>query len=125
VTDKSNQAYKSIGEVAKILNLVNKKNGSLNTHTIRYWEKEFKNINPKILSGKRRYYDNKEIEKLKTIQFLLKKQGLTIKGVKIYLKNKSFNLDEPLNNSININKKDVLVNKINKISKLIKSIKKK
>ena len=39
---KSDSAYKSIGEVAKILNLVNKKNGNLNTHTIRFWEKEFK-----------------------------------------------------------------------------------
>ena len=45
---KFDGAYKSIGEVAKILNLVNEKNGSLNTHTLRFWEKEFKNINPKI-----------------------------------------------------------------------------
>ena len=35
---KSDEAYKSIGEVAKILDLVNKRNGSLNTHTIRFWE---------------------------------------------------------------------------------------
>ena len=46
---KPNSTYKSIGEVAKILNLVNEKNGSLNTHTLRFWEKEFKNINPKYL----------------------------------------------------------------------------
>ena len=38
---KSDDAYKTIGEVAKILDLVNKKNGSLNTYTIRFWEKEF------------------------------------------------------------------------------------
>ena len=37
--NKSDDAYKSIGEVARVLNLVNKKNGSLNTHTIRYWER--------------------------------------------------------------------------------------
>ena len=43
---KFDGAYKSIGEVAKILNLVNEKNGSLNTHTIRFWEKEFNNIKP-------------------------------------------------------------------------------
>ena len=35
--NKSDDSYKSIGEVAKILNLVNKKKGSLNTHTIRFW----------------------------------------------------------------------------------------
>ena len=69
--NKFDSAYKSIGEVAKILNLVNKKNGKLNTHTIRYWEKEFKQIKPKILAGKRRYYDQKCIFTLKKIQFLL------------------------------------------------------
>ena len=39
MTEKSDNAYKSIGEVAKILNLINKKTGKLNTHTIRFWEK--------------------------------------------------------------------------------------
>ena len=53
---KSNEAYKSIGEVARILNLINKKNGSLNTHTIRFWEKEFKSINPIILAGMLQYF---------------------------------------------------------------------
>ena len=48
--NKSDKTYKTISEVAKILNLVNKKTGSFSTHTIRFWEKEFKNINPKILS---------------------------------------------------------------------------
>ena len=52
--NKSNKAYKSIGEVAKILNLVNKKKGTFNTHTIRFWEKEFKQIKPYILNGNRR-----------------------------------------------------------------------
>ena len=79
---KSNEAYKSIGEVAKILNLINKKNGFPNTHTIRFWEKEFKIINPIILAGRRRYYDEKSIEVLKKIKFLLKNQGMTIKGAK-------------------------------------------
>ena len=54
---KNSDAYKSIGEVAKILGLVNKKKGTLNTHTIRFWEKEFKQIKPKILNGNRRYYN--------------------------------------------------------------------
>ena len=65
--NKSDEAYKSIGEVAKILNLVNKKNGSLNTHTIRFWEKEFKIIKPRVLTGRRRYYDNSTILTLKKI----------------------------------------------------------
>ena len=122
---KSNEAYKSIGEVAKILNLINKKNGSPNTHTIRFWEKEFKSINPIILAGRRRYYDEKSIEVLKKIKFLLKNQGMTIKGAKRALGNShSFNLDDSLNKSINVgNKSLVLKRQISKISKLIKEIK--
>ena len=57
MTKKTFDAYKTISEVAEILNLVNSKNGSLSTHTLRYWEKEFKQIKPKILAGNRRYYD--------------------------------------------------------------------
>ena len=53
---KNSEAYKTIGEIAKELNLINKKTGSLQTHTLRYWEKEFKQIKPKIMAGKRRYY---------------------------------------------------------------------
>ena len=122
---KTDEAYKSIGEVAKILNLVNKKKGSLNTHTIRFWEKEFKIVYPKILTGRRRYYDKKSIEVLKKIKFLLKNQGMTIKGAKRALEiSTSFKLDDSSNKSIKVAKKSlVLRKKISKISKLIKEIK--
>ena len=121
---KFDEAYKSIGEVAKILDLVNKKNGSLNTHTIRFWEKEFKAIKPRILAGRRRYYDNSTIETLKKIKFLLKNQGMTIKGVKKVLSDStSFNLDDLSNKSINMTNNLVLKKKISKIAKLIKDIK--
>ena len=121
---KSEEAYKSIGEVAKILDLVNKKNGSLNTHTIRFWEKEFKSIKPRIFTGRRRYYDNSTIETLKKIKFLLKKQGMTIKGAKKVLsESTSFNLEDLSNKSINMNNNLVLKNKISKILELIKDIK--
>jgi|TARA_B100000959_G_C14782843_1_gene542258 DNA-binding transcriptional MerR regulator len=122
--NKTNEAYKSIGEVARILNLINKKNGSPNTHTIRFWEKKFKIIKPLILSGKRRYYDEKSIEVLKKIQFLLKDQGMTIKGAKKALEVRdSFNLDDSINKSIKADNKNlVLKKKVAKISKLIKEI---
>ncbi len=121
---KKENAYKSIGEVAKLLNLVSQKTGKLNTHTIRFWEKEFRQIRPKIFSGKRRYYDNKTIEILKKIMFLLKEKGMTINGVKKYLINKnSFDLDEFSNTSIN-SKNNNLKSQIEKISKLVKEIKK-
>jgi len=112
------------GEVAKILNLVNKKNGTLNTHTIRFWEKEFKQIKPKIFAGRRRYYDKKSVQLLKKIRFLLKEKGLTINGVKKFLLNESsFNLDETSNRSINTSKNN-LKSKLEKISNLLKEIKK-
>ena len=121
---KTENAYKTIGEVAKDLNLVNSKNGKLNTHTIRFWEKEFKEIKPKIFSGKRRYYDKKNVEILKKIKFLLKEKGLTINGVKKLLINKSsFNLDVSPNSPINTQKIN-LRTKLEKISSLVKEIKK-
>ena len=119
---KSNKAYKSIGEVAKTLDLVNKKKGTLNTHTIRFWEKEFKQIRPKILNGNRRYYNNDTIEVLKKVKYLLKEQGMTINGVKkVFNTGKALKLDELPNISINADYK--FKNKIKKISNLIKQIK--
>ncbi|MDA9683813.1 MerR family transcriptional regulator [Candidatus Pelagibacter sp.] len=115
------KTYKTIGEVAEILNLVNKKTGKLSTHTIRFWEKEFREIKPYIFAGNRRYYDHKSIEVLKKIQFLLKNQGMTIKGVKKHLQSKYSNLDEVHNQTIN---SVTLKNKLNKISNLLKEIKK-
>jgi len=119
---KSNKAYKSIGEVAKILDLVNKKKGTLNTHTIRFWEKEFKQIKPNILNGNRRYYNNATIEVLKKVKYLLKDQGMTINGAKKVLNSdKSLKLDELPNNSINANYN--IKKKLKKISDLIKKLK--
>ena len=121
---KLDDAYKSIGEVAKDLNLINHKTGKLNTHTIRFWEKEFKQIKPKIFAGKRRYYDQKSIKIIKNIRYLLKEKGLTINGVKKFLINESsFNLDETSNRSINASKNN-LKSKLEKISNLVKEIKK-
>ena len=121
---KNDTAYKSIGEVAKILNLVNSKKGTLNTHTIRFWEKEFKQIKPKILNGNRRYYDKSTIELLKKIKFFLKDQGMTIIGVKKLLKtNKSLELDEYSNKSISVHNSKIKT-KLKNILKLVKDIKK-
>jgi DNA-binding transcriptional MerR regulator len=122
MSHKTSKIYKSIGEVAKILNLVNEKKGTLNTHTIRFWEKEFKQIKPNILNGNRRYYNNETIELLKKVKYLLKEQGMTINGVKKVLKShKSLKLDELQNNSISSGYNIKI--KLKKISNLIKDIK--
>ena len=118
---KDKEAYKTIGEVTKILNLRSRRNKSIPTHTIRFWEKEFKQIKPKILIGNRRYYDEKNIQLLKKIHYLLKEQGMTINGAKKILNNKEpLKLDETQNNSINTHN---LKNKLVKISNIIKSLK--
>ena len=120
--NKEDNSYKTISEVVKLLNLKSKKSHSIPTHTLRFWEKEFKQIKPKIFLGNRRYYDKKNIELLKKIHFLLKDQGMTIKGVKKILDNKeSLKLDEIANNSIRTNNLKV---KLNKISNIVKSLKK-
>jgi DNA-binding transcriptional MerR regulator len=119
--DKSDRAYKTIGEVAKILNLKSNKNGDLPTHIIRFWETQFKQIKPKILNSNRRYYDEDCINLLKKVKFLLKEQGMTINGVKKILNGKqSLELDEIANNSI---RADNLRNKLVKISKIVKNLK--
>ena len=120
-TNKSDQAYKTIGEVVEILDLKTRSGNKTSTHTIRYWEKEFKQIKPKILSGNRRYYNKSNVDLLKKIKFLLKEQGMTINGVKKILnKGHSNHLDEISNKSI---RTDNLRNKISNISKIIKDLK--
>jgi len=124
--EKKSEAYKTIGEVAKIVGLIDKKRGTLSTHTIRFWEKEFSQIKPKILAGKRRYYNNKEIRMIKLIKHLLKEKGMTIKGVKAVLNNpKSLTLDDTTIYSVSNQSltKEKIKDKIKKISKIIDELK--
>ena len=119
---KLNNAYKTIGEVAELLNLKNEKNGKLNTYILRFWEKEFKQIKPKLMNNKRRYYDKNTINLLKRIKFLLKDQGMTIKGVKNIIKDERFNLDDGINLPINTSKNDLKL-RLKKISSILKNLK--
>ena len=122
MTNKTDNSYKTISEVVKILGLKSKRAKSIPTHTIRYWEKEFKQIKPKIFNGNRRYYDNENIKIIEKIHFLLKDQGMTINGVKKILnEEKLLKLDEMSNKSI---KAKDFKNKLIKISNIVKSLKK-
>ena len=121
--NKLNSAYKSIGEVARILELNDEKKGRLKTHTIRFWEKKFKQIKPKLFNTNRRYYDQNSIDILKKIKYLLKDEGMTIEGVKKMLnKNKSLKLDDYSNKPINTQNNNLKI-KLNKISKIIRELK--
>ena len=127
IINKKDTAYKTIGEVAKELDLVNKKTGHLQTHTIRYWETQFKQIRPIIRAGKRRYYSLKDLEVIKYIKFLLKEKGLTISGVKKMLNDtKTRSLDDSINLSVyksDLRTTKVIKEKIKNISKIINELK--
>ena len=124
---KSNDAYKTIGEITKELGLVNKKTGHLQTHTLRYWETQFKQIKPLIRAGKRRYYSKKDFEIIKMIMFYLKEKGLTINGVKKILDSKkNTTLDDNDNSSLyrqNLKVSKLIKNKVKKISKIASELK--
>ena len=93
--------YFSIGEVASKFNV--------NPSLIRFWEQEFKILNPKKNSRGNRKFTKKDIENLNKIYFLLKEKGYTIQGAKDYISN------EKSSNQLNI------VNKLKQIkNKLIK-----
>ena len=125
---KSDNAYKTIGEVTKELGLINKKTGSLQTHTLRYWETQFRQIKPIIRAGKRRYYSEKNFQTIKLIKFLLKEKGLTINGVKKILNNSGIHsLDVNMNLGVykpNLKNTKIIKDKIKKISKIISELKK-
>ena len=124
---KSESKYKTIGEVAKRLNLIDKKTGQLQTHTIRYWETQFKQIKPTIMAGRRRYYSDKNIKILIFIKNLLKEKGLTINGVKKLLEAKNLeSIDDSLNFGVYkpTNKSTKIIkDKLKNISKIIKELK--
>ena len=125
---KTTAKYKTIGQVAKELDLIDKKTGHLQTHTLRYWETQFRQIKPSIRAGKRRYYSQKDFKIIKFVKYLLKEKGLTIIGVKKILNN-------PNNQSIDQNdvlgvykptlgNTSVIKEKVKNISKIIKELKK-
>ena len=66
--------YYSISEVSELYDI--------KTHTLRFWEKEFKDLKPITRKGNRRYYQEADLALIKKIQSLLYKDGMTIAGAK-------------------------------------------
>ena len=124
---KKEDSYKTIGEITKELGLVDPKTGALQTHTLRYWETQFKQIKPSIKAGKRRYYSKKDVQIIKKIKFLLKDKGLTIKGAKKIMKgDSSALLDDDLDIGLykqNLKDSKTIKERIIKISKIVKELK--
>ena len=113
----------TIGELSRNLNLVNRVNKKPSTHILRYWEKEFKQINPRIIN-KRRYYSSDQVEIIKKIKFLLKDKGMTISGVKSLLNLKINKLDDYNSHGLKAEYyKDFLKSKSKKLLNKIKKLK--
>lgn len=79
-SSKLSKLYYSISEVADMFDV--------NMSLIRFWEKEFPNLQPKKNKRGNRYYSPKEIEKFNRIYTLVKLEGYTLEGAKKALKSK-------------------------------------
>jgi len=125
---KNEKSYKTIGEIAKELGLINQKTGQLQTHTLRYWETQFKQIKPTLGPGRRRYYSKKNFEIIKIIKYLLKQKGLTINGVKKILNDPEItSIDHIMDLGIynpSLSKTKDIKKRLKKISKIISDLKK-
>ena len=114
----------SISQLSYKLNLISPNNKKPKNYILRYWEKEFKQIKPKIIN-RRRYYSIEQIELIKLVHFLLKNKGMTINGVKKVLNTDINKLDDYNSHSLKANyykkelikKSKLILNKIKKIKK--------
>ncbi len=114
----------NITELAKMLKLVNVSNKKPLNYILRFWEKEFKQIRPKLINN-RRYYTVEQVKLIKKIKFLLKDEGMTIKGAKNILNRKIKKLDDSNSNSLQaVYYKKVLKEKSSQILEKIKKLKK-
>ncbi len=114
----------TITELSRKLGLNKSDKNNSSNYILRYWEKEFKQIKPKLIN-KRRYYSSDQVKIIKFIKTLLKDNGLTIKGVKKILNNNK-KLDyndlhglsaEYFENNIK-NKSKIILDRIKKLKKL-------
>jgi len=123
--EKTPKALKTIGEAARELNLVHTETGKVKTHIIRFWEKEFPQIKPKIRAKGRRYYTPENINLLKKIFFLLKDKGMTIKGVKKMFQNKisDIQVDDFVRKDIDTYSDITKKKKLKKIKKILCELK--
>ncbi|MDR0538130.1 MAG: MerR family transcriptional regulator [Tannerellaceae bacterium] len=86
--NKELKIHFSIGEVAEMF--------GLNESTIRYWEKEFDMLKPSVVRNGTRKYNRNDIEVVRKIFFLVKKQKMTLEGARAKLKVKGNDIDRQL-----------------------------
>jgi len=74
---KAPDALRTIGEVAKALNI--------RQHVLRYWEEQFPTLKPIKRSGGRRYYRPEDVQLLLTIDRLVHREGYTLRGARLVI----------------------------------------
>ena len=72
--------YFAIGEVSELC--------GVKPHVLRYWEREFSQLDPVKRRGNRRYYQPRDVLLVRRIRHLLHDQGLTIDGARQWLAGK-------------------------------------
>ena len=88
--NKSKEAYKTIGEVAKEL--------GVSPHVLRFWENKFDRLKLIKRKNNHRYYNEEDISFLLNVKKLINEEGYTIKGVQIYLSKEVKKTNSPSNN---------------------------
>ncbi len=78
--DKSDAAFRTIGEVSEDLGVAQ--------HVLRYWETRFPQLKPIQRAGNRRYYRPADVALVRRIHMLLNHDGYTVKGVQKLLADK-------------------------------------
>lgn len=73
--------YFKIGEVSEIT--------GLESHVLRFWESEFKNIKPRRTSTGQRMYRKNDIQLILYIKHLLHNEKFTIQGARKYLESET------------------------------------
>ena len=81
MSDKANDAFKTISEVSALLDLPQ--------HVLRFWESKFSNLRPLKRRGGRRYYRPNDVAVLHRIRQLLYVDGFTIQGAQKLLRSKA------------------------------------
>lgn len=115
-TSTLTKLYYSIGEVAKLFDV--------NTSLIRFWEKEFTQIQPKKNSKGNRLFTVKDIEHFNKIYQLVKLEGYTLDGAKKALKSKASGSTTTNSEPIEGNSKDAIISKLESIRSTLISAKK-
>jgi DNA-binding transcriptional MerR regulator len=85
-TRKSDQAFRTIGELAEDLGVPQ--------HILRYWETRFPQLRPLQRAGNRRYYRPGDVALAHRIHRLLNQDGYTIRGVQQLLASGGGEADE-------------------------------